>query len=66
MSDRVVWVLGESDDLLEAAFTTLEAAEEWKRRLDERALGGAPHSMWWIEEVPLDPEWGNREADADV
>lgn len=57
-----VWIVCQSDDYLEAAFTTKAAAEAWKAKRDAEyfARHGAD-SSWWIEEVALDPA-----SDADL
>ena len=45
---KTVWIIGESDDHLEAAFTTQAAAETY---LDK----ARDSSSWWITYIPLNP-----------
>ena len=60
---RTVWIVGESDDHLEAAFTTEAAADAYLAKIRERDgttaevwQGGTYYNdFWWMTEVSLDP-----------
>jgi hypothetical protein len=48
-SDRTVWVVGQSDDIVDSVFDSAETA----RAYAEARGGEAEH--WWLAEVPFNP-----------
>jgi hypothetical protein len=60
-SEEVVWIVGECDDLIDAVFSTVEAAEaHFNVRVAEFRLKHPKRHpddhFWWIAKYPFNPK----------